>query len=1055
MDIKNIIAGRSTISNHLVAKFVLAALLFGPAFVFAFGLGEIEINSALNEPMDADIELVDFQDSRIDELQVELANQEVFDRIGVPRPYILTRLKFTPTLSASGKPIIKVTSTDPVREPFLTFLVDARWANGKLLREYTVLLDPPVFGDQAKAALQSPKTTAQPRAPQQTTATTPKPATTISSRPPVPRDTSNDISQPRQVVVSTPPSNTGEQQVVVKRGDTLWSIAEPLAQQEGVSVNQMMLAIQSANPQGFTENNINSLNSGAILRVPEDVANQYSSYEALQEVKRQWESWTQAPTNIDSSNTVSESPNVGIDAADATDSSTSSQLSILGEDDASKELSGEGVPESLEGLRNQVNLLRENAESKGQENQELLARIESLESMLEKQENIISLQNEQLAQFQNVASNDTDTTAAETTAPAEPEAIQPELNEVVPAIEEPVASSSDVIRKAVVEPLPDFSGPIPDDLLEGDSDSAQAQEPLAAVEPTASAESNVSQPQALLDTVIGIAKEHSRNLLIGGAVLLALIVVWMIAKRRGSDDEEIAASGLPEVDDEMDDTFVASPDNVDETLDQLDPIDPDGMREPSLDSLGEDESQITDDNEAANDDVLAEADVYISYSLYQQAEELLKDALEKDPSNTGYQVKLAEVYQANDDQDGFVNHLQSIAPNMDKQSSAWTKIAAIGAALVPGHALLSDDESTHVETAAQGSEQVDQETDDNSIDFTADLESTSDEEELLQDDDLEASPEDEFEEDSGTAIMEAAGLDFGVDQQDPESDNGSDETMAFSIGGSDTQSDSDNDLDIENIEADQTEAFVLDDDELNKLDESKNSQESEPSDVFIDLDQDSLEKELSADPGSEFSMDLDDKSSDQDEDLEEMLNSNSDTSIIDTAMFEESKLEGSHIEEDTVSLEQVQNNLTAELETLSFDGGDIDLDNDEASLPTLQTKELGRDAVDLDNIHNLDEDLTASETGTFEADMLAGNVTEQFDANNLDEAIDELGDLTTDDGNLDSPSISEEVGTKLDLARAFVDMGDEDAAKETLTEVIDMGDENQIAAAKEILSKLN
>ena len=339
--------------------------------------------------------------------------------------------------------------------------------------------------------------------------------------------------------------------------------------------------------------------------------------------------------------------------------------------------------------------------------------------------------------------------------------------------------------------------------------------------------------------------------------------------------------------------------------------------------------------------------------------------------------------------------------------------------------------------------------------------------------------EDEFEEDSGTAIMEAAGMDFGVDQGDSGSGASDDnDTMSFSMDeladdlDEEQEEDQPEDTSVEADDSatgsenvDETEAFMLDDDALGALNEAKASQEededssSDNNDDFIDLDQDSLEKELNAEADSEFSMGQADDDAAEDDDLDNILNGTSETSIMKMPDFNnDGSLAGElEAEEDTVSLEQVQDNLTSELETLSFEDGGVDLENsgdDESSLPTLQTQELGRGDVDMENIHDLDEDLTASETGTFEADMLAGEVTEQFDANNLDDALDDLGDFANSSDDLEAPSAAEEIGTKLDLAKAFVDMGDEDAAKETLTEVIDMGDETQIAEAKALLDKL-
>ena len=162
----------------------------------------------------------------------------------------------------------------------------------------------------------------------------------------------------------------------------------------------MMLAIQEANPQSFAKNN---LKSGVVLRIPADQASKYSAREALAEVQHQWQVWKQG--------TSADSGAVNVDAGDVVDSevmetpqpeqgqskSTDSSLSILGEGDAADGKTGDDANATLKELRRQVSLLKENTESKGQENIELKGRIETLESMIKKQEDIISLQNEQLA----------------------------------------------------------------------------------------------------------------------------------------------------------------------------------------------------------------------------------------------------------------------------------------------------------------------------------------------------------------------------------------------------------------------------------------------------------------------------------------------------------------------------------------------------------------------------------------------------------------------------------------------------------------------------------
>ncbi len=118
----------------------------------AVGLGEIITSSSLNQPLNASIELVDTSSGEVDGLEVTLAPTAVFDQVGISRSPALDKLEFIPTIE-NGVPTIKVTSLQPIQEPFLNFVIEVTWANGKLLREYTVLLDPPVFSGTQYAAV--------------------------------------------------------------------------------------------------------------------------------------------------------------------------------------------------------------------------------------------------------------------------------------------------------------------------------------------------------------------------------------------------------------------------------------------------------------------------------------------------------------------------------------------------------------------------------------------------------------------------------------------------------------------------------------------------------------------------------------------------------------------------------------------------------------------------------------------------------------------------------------------------------------------------------------
>ncbi|MBI3560752.1 MAG: hypothetical protein HY080_03455 [Gammaproteobacteria bacterium] len=129
-------------SSKILLGVIAAAVLLSPGYLNALGFGNIKVKSALNEPLDAEIELLSANDDDIKDLEVKLASREAFLRAGVDRSNQLTQIKFN-IVKHSGKYIISLKTGQPVREPFLNFLLEMNWKNGRMLREYTVLLDPP------------------------------------------------------------------------------------------------------------------------------------------------------------------------------------------------------------------------------------------------------------------------------------------------------------------------------------------------------------------------------------------------------------------------------------------------------------------------------------------------------------------------------------------------------------------------------------------------------------------------------------------------------------------------------------------------------------------------------------------------------------------------------------------------------------------------------------------------------------------------------------------------------------------------------------------------
>lgn len=243
-----------------VKRSVLLGILIGlSSKASAVGLGDIALDSYINEPLQANIVLLDTGSLAEPEIRVALASSEDFERLGVERLFSLGDLSFTTELDGRGGGSITVESSEPILEPYLNFLVELRWPSGRLLREYTVLIDlPPARppGDLAAMASDSAVVSSVPDVPE----------TSLSS-------TSNSDTQYR-----------------VKTDDTLWEIAAAVKPSE-LSVEQMMLAIQAANPNAFLRNNINGLKAGYLLSFPVDVVSGQSEREARQAVADQWRVW--------------------------------------------------------------------------------------------------------------------------------------------------------------------------------------------------------------------------------------------------------------------------------------------------------------------------------------------------------------------------------------------------------------------------------------------------------------------------------------------------------------------------------------------------------------------------------------------------------------------------------------------------------------------------------------------------------------------------------------------------------------------------------------------
>ena len=257
---------------------------------WAVGLGDIQLDSALNEPLRAEIALLGATPDELTSLDVALASADTFSRYGIDRPVYLQQIRFEIIANSAKGPIVKVTSPVQMTEPFLTFLVEASWPGGRLLREYTVLLDPPTY--VPPSVQQAPAVTAPSVSQPADTGRIERPAAndaTVSR--PQPQPASPRTQQPTAPADTSPYDTQSAGAYVVQRGETLWGIASRMRTDSRLSMNQTMLAIYEANPGAFA-GNINLLKAGATVRIPSaDEVFQISRRDAFSEVQRQNTNW--------------------------------------------------------------------------------------------------------------------------------------------------------------------------------------------------------------------------------------------------------------------------------------------------------------------------------------------------------------------------------------------------------------------------------------------------------------------------------------------------------------------------------------------------------------------------------------------------------------------------------------------------------------------------------------------------------------------------------------------------------------------------------------------
>jgi pilus assembly protein FimV len=635
---------RRTSVAILAAAIGLAAALAAQAA----GLGRLIVLSPLGSPLLAEIELVSLQPGEEDGLTARIASSEAFRQAGIEPSGALRTVRFA-VVRRDGRAVIRVTSSQPINEPFIDLLVELEGSGGRLVREYTFLLDPPEYrGTQAIAA--APAAPARPSAqplPPLETVPEPRAAAPAQERltaAPAPERSAAERSAAGR---SAAERSSGANSYEVKRGDTLGAIARANLP-AGVSLNQMLIAIYRANQDAFLHENINLVRTGRVLILPTaDTASSISNETADELVMSHREEWDQYRSRIA--------------ARPARAEAASGQRAVTGKIGDKPETAPPGA------AQDQVRLSKadpakpgaaaraDDAAARERALRESQSRVTDLEKNVADLQRLLELKNQQLAELEKKA--------GAKPAPAKPEAPKPAPPPVVAEAPKPAPwVLAEAPKPAAEAPKPLPAAPLPEAKKAEPAPEAKKAEPAR---PKPKAAPPPPPAPSLLDEFL-----DNQIALIGLAAVVALLLgygLWSWRRKRATQarfsDSVMggAAGGTAPSFGESDAAAAAGSSQV---------------------SVSQ-----TAGMEAEEVDPIAEADVYMAYGRDAQAEEILKEALQKDPSRIPVHAKLLEIYAKRNDTQAFEHTAAKLKNLTNGSGPEWDKASSLGRSIDPANGL--------------------------------------------------------------------------------------------------------------------------------------------------------------------------------------------------------------------------------------------------------------------------------------------------------------------------------------------------------------------------------
>ena len=984
------------------------ALSAMPLTANAAGLGRIVVFSALGQPLRAEIEVTATREELAD-MKAQLAAPEAFKQAGLDYASTLLGIRFSLDKRPKGPAVIKLSSDRPINDPFVDMLLQLDWSAGRLIREYTFLLDPPEVA--AKAAAPVVPATA-------------KPLTRTSKSSSVSATVIDDDVRNKAIarVRAQSPSAAASQSAaattshLVKTGETLRKIATE-TKPDGVSLDQMLVGLLRANQEAFDSGNMNRLKAGKILSIPDKSAIEaVSTDEARKVVVAQsidWKAYQNRLAGMAEKASVAESaatqeaagkitPKVEDKAAPSSESTD--QLKV------SKTKAGKVAADSKAAAsgNDEDQIAKEKALVEANE------RVVALEKNVADLQQLLEMKNQSLAELQQQVGGKPSASGVK--------AAEPEASPAADATKPEVAVVAAMPSVDAEKPEAAIAAPAPTEVLPPPVESAPkaVENPKVVVPPAP-----VEEP-GFLDGLL----DNPLTLPAGGGVL-ALLAAFLLARRRRANREEVPL--------ELSSTL--SPQSAslsgNSVFRSTGGQSVDTSHTPAQTDFSQAGPGSIDTDEV---DPVAEADVYMAYGRDAQAEEILLEAKQKDPKRHAIHVKLLEIYSNRKDVKQFETLATDLYGETGGSGPEWAKAAALGAMLVPGNPLFGG--------SAPNVNAVTSDTQKSAEKPLVVTEEFSIKEPVLSAPSLAAGDEKPVEPEAVALIAaDLNSLDFDLGQAD---DNAADQKATKA------------DENVEEIADDLLDSGALDFDLgsesvfFSKDEEPVAATPTTVPDPVIEVPERNYESAAATvvNPGI----------ADLDFDIATDVNQRkSEASEAKTMIFEagtndvgnrsDAASKGADEVEFDVSLTESTFLGQTMLEPSSFDMDSIDLDlnvpelsiPEPASKPAAQAGATNDDpAGKLDALETFDElQVSTAVNPDFSSEQAETIVNSQFGAEQDEDMLPEF-DI----------SANEEVTTKLDLAKAYEEMGDFEGARELLQEVLKEGDASQREKAQSIIAKI-